>query len=322
MSTLQEQVKQFLRQEWFKQREEERRRKEAVAAQTVACLQSVRIPCGIRGQRVPYGVVCEQWRDTLALCQKLNLPVNLLFPDVLHFRDVNEAHVAELARRLQTELQLRWQVLNACNQMLPRHESGQAWLSTYLGTTRWLPLTEQLLDKWEESLTHGEGGGQDAEAHGTVERMFITFAALLPTDKWPHVYAWSLVFLAHLVDSGALPATAAPPAPAPPHLAQQLLEWLLQYYDPDWQCLEEVALRNLSTAWRRRCTSTADVPLPPTTCPTYEAFEAAVAARSPHSLQPPPAQRPAATGSNLLRMTRRSALHSPMFFDPDKLTFI
>lgn len=313
MTTLQQVVETFLRQAWFKQREDERRKKEAVVKQTMACVEKVRIPSGLQGQCVPYGLICAHWRDTVELSKKLDLPLHLLFPDVLHFRDVKEVHVNELACRLRDDVQLRWQVLNACSRQLPHHEHGQAWLSVYVHATRWCPMDDKLLNKWRDMLSEG---GKSAADQGVVETMFLTFATLLPSDKWPHVYAWCIAFLVHSADTGTFISGAAEPA------TEELTEWLLHYYDPEWSCDEAVALKHLSTAWRRHLASKADVLPPPTTCPTYGAFEAAAAAQSP----PPPPLAPNSpsegTGLAPLRMTRKSALYPPMFCDPNRLTFI
>lgn len=317
MATVREQVQQYLRQEWFKQREEERRRKATVVSQTVACLAKVRIPCGSRGQVVPYGLICAEWQDTVELAKKLQLPLHSLFPDVLQYRDVKEAHVAELAQRLKDDLQFRWRILNACGRYLPDCERGQAWLSKYLCTTRWLPLHDDVFAKWHQRVM--EAALADSTNHGTVEIFFIAFATLLPVDKWPHVYAWCLAFLAHLVDSGTFVCNA----PLPTETSEtELIDWLLQYYDPDWQCDEAIALKNLSTAWRRHYASREDVLLPLSTCPTYELFESAVSARAPRSAPKKPNLQQLQADSQLIRMSRNSALHLPTFFDPDKLTFI
>lgn len=319
MHTLQGQVHQYVRQEWFKQREEERRRKETVVAQTVACLAKVRIPCGLRGQILSYGLICAEWRDTVQLAKHVQLPLHLLFPDVLHYRDVKEVHVVDLAQRLKDDLQLRWQVLNACSRHLPDHERGQAWISKYLCTTRWLPLHNNMFAAWQTRAA--KLVFTPADSQGAVESLFIAFATLIQGDKWPHVYAWCLSFLVHYVDSGSLMPECTHVVSAP-DAAEQLMDWLMHYYDPDWQCDEAVALKNLSTAWRRRCVAKEDVLLPPTTCPTYEVFECAVAAQLPPAPPTQPDTPPPETGSGRIRMSRNSTLHQPMFFDPDTVTFI
>lgn len=315
---LQQQVKNFLRQMWFKQREDERRRKEAVAAQTMACVEKVRIPCGKQGQCVPYGLLCTDWRDTVKLSIKLDLPLHLLYPDVLHYRAVKEVHVQELAQRLRDDVQLRWQVINACSLHLPQHEQGQARLSAYLHFTRWLPLKDNVMEKWEHLLAQGDDGGE--KQHGVVEHMFITFASLLPSDKWSHVYAWCIAFRVHSTDAGAFLPSGVNATSLPAH--EELVDWLLQYYDPEWSCEEEVALKHLSTAWRRHYESKADVLPPTTTCSTYDAFEAATAATLPPPAPPASDSQSEERGSGLLRMSRKSALYPPMFCDPHTLTFV
>jgi hypothetical protein len=254
-------------------------------------------------EAVHYGFVGSTWQRTVELLAQTGLPAHLLLPHRTDWTDVDEADVGALVARVRTDMVLRLQLLDVCAAASPAAHSGQAWLYTWLASAQWArewlhqPVPRALIPTWVTKV------------HGVAELEFASLACRMPRDKWAHVYAWLVHYLAASTRDGTFTPLVVPvEAGEQQHLAQ----WLLAHWG---------SLSRLSTSWQQEVPSTLALAalLPPTSCPTLDDFVAcihslAIAAPPAPPLVPP---RPPANASEMwVCTTVQSSLFPAMYLGP------
>ena len=254
----------FVRKKWSAECFAHERRVAHVREQTMACVEVVHVsqPHQPHGPRLRYGFIADTWQRTVTLLRDTAIPVTLVFPHRKAWSFVSEDDVRELRVRLQTDVLLRLRLLDVMAATYPGVASGQEQLRAVLASHTWPRWRAEVARVTTPRLC----------AHGDVEAFFALLSLPYP-DKRSYFYAWCVEFLVRSVATHTFqPLLVENVTPA----GDALVDWLLAFYDENWECEPAAALAAISSAWEIPVQSVAQLHalLPPTSCPTYDAFAA------------------------------------------------